>query len=330
MALRIFILGAGTVCKGLLKTIMQRSEFSVCGVASSSGYVYSKDGLQKADLEKVAAGKKISELPGFVQKPALDAVQNCEYDALVELTTTNLKDAEPAFSHMKAALARGKHLVTSNKGPLALHFSELDSLAKKNKALFRFEATVGGAIPIFATANNYLKGDRVVSLKGILNGTTNYILSRMFDEKMRYDTVLKEAQQLGIAERDPSYDVEGIDAAAKLAIVANAIFGKNSSFSEVKRTGISRITPEILELAASQNYRIKLICSASSDGKMEVAPRFVPLSDPLASINGTLNAITLETKMAGPLTLVGKGAGESETASAVLADLIDIAGRVGK
>ncbi len=112
------------------------------------------------------------------------------------------------------------------------------------------------------------------------------------------------------------------------AIIANAIFGKTASFSEVKRTGISRITPEILELAASQNYRVKLICSAFADGKMEVAPKFVPLSDPLASINGTLNAITLETQMAGPLTLVGKGAGESETASAVLADLIDISDRV--
>ncbi len=330
MALKLLVLGAGTVGKGLLKAISRRSEFIVAGIAGSSGYAYSKEGISAADAEKIIGGRKLSEISGFREGPALELVKEADYDVLVELTTTNLKDAEPAYSHIKAAFSRAKHVVTSNKGPLALHFHELDLLAKRNGCIFRFEATVGGAIPIFATANNYLRGDRVTSLRGILNGTTNYILTRMFEEKMDYGTVLKEAQQLGIAERDPSYDVDGIDAAAKLAIVANAIFGKNASFSEVKRTGISRITPEILELAASQNYRVKLICSASSDGNMEVAPRFVPLSDPLASINGTLNAITLEARMAGPLTLVGKGAGESETASAVLADLIDISDRVKK
>ncbi len=327
MTLKLLVLGTGTVGKGVLKALFQRKEFIVCGIASSSGYLYSKDGIAAEELKKTAAGRKISELAGFVQKQAIEIVQDAEYDVLVELTTTNLKDAEPAYTYMKTALAREKHLVTSNKGPLALHFHELNSLAKKNGCIFRFEATVGGAIPIFATANNYLRADRVSKVKGILNGTTNYILSRMFEEKMPYESVLREAQQLGFAEKDPSYDVEGIDAAAKLAIVANAIFGKSASFSEVKRTGISRITPEILELAASQNYRIKLICSADADGNMEVAPCFVPVSDPLASINGTLNAITLETKMAGPLTLVGKGAGEMETASAVLADLIAISDR---
>lgn len=330
MALRILVLGAGTVGKGLLKALAQRAGFVVCGVAGSKGYVYVKEGIPSGEIERIAGGKKLAEIPGFAERPAIGIVEKGEYDVLVELTTTNLRDGEPGHSHMKAALSRGKHVVTSNKGPLALHFRELDSLAKKNNCLFRFEATVGGAIPIFATANSYLKGDRVVSVRGILNGTTNYILTRMFDEKLPYGVVLREAQQLGIAEKDPSYDVEGIDAAAKLAIVANAIFGKTASFSEVKRTGISRVTPEIIELAASQNYRVKLICSASADGRMEVAPRFVPTSDPLASINGTLNAITLETRMAGPLTLVGRGAGESETASAVLADLIDISDRVKK
>jgi homoserine dehydrogenase len=330
MALRILMLGAGTVGRGLLKAISQRKEFSVCGIASSSGSIYSKDGLPKDALGGIAGGKKPSEIPGFSQKSALELVREAEYDVLVELTTTNLKDAEPAYSHMRAALSRGKHLVTSNKGPLALHFHELESEAERNGCIFRFEATVGGAIPIFATANSYLKGDRVHSVKGILNGTTNYILTRMYEEKLPYAAVLKEAQQLGIAERDPGYDVEGIDAAAKLAIVAGAIFRRKASFGDVRRAGISRITPELLELAASQNCRVKLICSADAEGNMEVAPRFVPLSDPLASINGTLNAITLQAEMAGPLTLVGKGAGEAETASAVLADLMEIAEKVGK
>lgn len=330
MSLRLLILGSGTVGKGLLSVLTQRSEFTVCGVSCSSGYIYSKNGIAADELQKIANGKKLSEFSGFVKKPAIEIVHDGEYDTLVELTTTNLKDAEPAYSHMKAALSAGKNLVTSNKGPVALYFRELDSLAKKNNCFFRFEATVGGAIPIFATVNNYLIGDSIISLKGILNGTTNYILTRMYEEKLSYESVLKEAQQLGIAERDPSYDVDGIDAAAKLAIVANAIFRKTISFSEVKRTGISRITPEILELAALQNYRVKLICFADSSGRMEVAPKFVSVSNPLASINGTMNAITLETKMAGPLTFVGRGAGGSETASAVLADLIDICKKVEK
>lgn len=324
MALKLLILGIGTVGKALLRILENRKEFQICGIASSKGYIFFKDGIPKDDLKKVAANKNLGELSGFVGKPANEIIEHGEYDILIELTVTNLKDAEPAYSYMKAALSRGKHLITSNKGPLALHFRELDTLAKKNNCIFGFEATVCGAIPVFATANNYLAGDKIRSIRGILNGTTNYILTRMFEEKLPYDSALKEAQQLGYAERDPTYDVEGIDASAKLAIVANAIFGYDVSFQKINRIGISRITPEIIELAESSNYRVKLICSANIDGNIEVAPKFVPLSDPLAAINGSLNAITFETDMAGPLTFIGKGAGGVETASAVFADLINL------
>ncbi|MBU0586305.1 homoserine dehydrogenase [Candidatus Micrarchaeota archaeon] len=323
MSVRVLILGVGTVGKGVLKTILGKPEFSVCGIASSKGYIYSENGLGQEALKQMAAGKKMSDAADFKQGSAMELVKEKEYDVLIELTTTDIKNAEPAFSYMGEALVRGKHLVTSNKGPLALHFHELDSLAKKNECMMRFEATVGGAIPIFSTIRDYLADEKVGSVKGILNGTTNYILSRMFEERIPYATVLKEAQDRGIAEKDPSYDVEGIDAAAKLAIIGASVFGKKNAYSEVKRTGITHVTPEILELAAQRNYRIKLICSADSKG-MEVSPRFVGLSDPLASISGTTNAVTIETGSAGPLTLVGRGAGQNETAAAVIADLVNI------
>ncbi|MEW6528630.1 MAG: homoserine dehydrogenase [Candidatus Micrarchaeota archaeon] len=328
MALKLLILGTGAVGKNLLNILSQTNKFSVCGIANSTGYLYSKKGIEKNKLKKIANGKKISEFIDFVGKTAIDIVQNGDYDVLVELTTTNLKDGEPAFTHIKTALSRRKHVVTSNKGPLALKFHELNSLAKKNNALLKFEATVGGAIPIFTTVNNYFTENKIISFMGILNGTTNYILQRMSDEKMQYETALKEAQQFGIAERNPFYDVEGVDAAAKLVILTNAIFGRNATLSEVKRIGISRITPDIIELAASQNYAIKLICCASINGIMEVAPKLIPISDQLASVNGTLNAISFETKLAGRLTFIGKGAGGKETASAVLVDLIEISNKV--
>lgn len=327
--LRLLILGSGNVGRGLLKAISNNPGFLVCGIANSKGCVHQAAGIDDAALKEIAGGKALSGINGFRAGPALELVRTADYDVLVELTTTNLKDAEPAYTHMRSALERGKHLATSNKGPLALRFQELDSLAKKNNAIFRFEAAVGGAIPLFSTVRDGLAGNKITAVRGILNGTTNYILWRMFEEKLPYSAVLEEAQQMGIAERDASYDVDGIDAAAKLAILGNAVFGKGVSFGGVKRTGISRITAEILDLAATQNYRVKLICSASPSG-MEVAPKFVPVSDPLASINGTMNAITLETEMAGPITLVGKGAGESETASAVLADLMDISKKAGR
>jgi len=161
-----------------------------------------------------------------------------------------------------------------------------------------------------------------VGIEGILNGTCNYILTRMSEERMPYDLVLKEAQELGIAETDPTYDVEGIDSAIKLVIIANSIFGLDSTYKDVDVTGITKITPEALELANRNNCVVKLVCEAR-DGKLTVAPRLVPKRHPLA-VGGTLNVASILTDLAGRITISGKGAGSIETASSILSDILYI------
>ncbi len=240
----------------------------------------------------------------------------------MEVTPTNIETGEPGLSNMLAAFKSGKHIVTSNKGPLALRFTELKEAAEDNGLLFRYEATVGGAVPIFNLVHEALAGNTVIGIEGILNGTCNYILTRMEEERMPYELVLKEAQELGIAEADPTYDVDGIDSACKLVIIANSIFGKDATYRDVEVTGIRKITPEALELANKSNYVVKLVCEAGD--KLTVAPRLVPKRHPLA-VGGTLNVASIRTDLAGRITISGKGAGSIETASSILSDILFIA-----
>jgi homoserine dehydrogenase len=187
---------------------------------------------------------------------------------------------------------------------------------------FRFEASVGGAMPILNLARQCLSGDEIIGIRGILNGTTNYILTRMLREESPFEIVLREAQELGIAEADPSYDIDGIDTASKLVILANAIMGSDAAYKDVKVQGIRSVTPEAVKLAKDGGYAIKLIGEVSNN-RLEVSPRLVSLNHPL-NVEGTLNVATFETDVAGEITIVGKGAGAIETNSAILSDLIDI------
>ncbi len=329
---KVLILGFGTVGRGVCEALAGGGDFEIAGIANSKGSVANASALSSGELARLASSPKgLADCPAFKSFDSKnDSVWMCEnsdYDVLVELTPTNLVEAQPSLSHMQAALSRGKSVVTANKGPIALHYYELKALAGENNAMLRFEATVGGAIPVFS-ASRGLVADEIISINGILNGTTNYILSRMESEKMPFAIALKEAQELGYAERDPTNDVEGGDAAAKITILANAAMDLHVHFKDVKKTGISRVTPELIEFALQEKKRVKLIASAFRDehgvARAEVAPKLVPFENPLASISGTLNAITLECALAGPLTFAGKGAGKNPTASAVLNDLAEI------
>jgi homoserine dehydrogenase len=252
----------------------------------------------------------------------LDAIEKIDADVVIEATVSNVKTGEPGLSHMLNAMKRKKHVVTSNKGPLALKFKKLQKTSEKNDVLFRFEASVGGAMPILNLARHCLSGDEVLSIRGILNGTTNYILTRMLKEESPFEMVLREAQELGIAEADPSYDIDGIDTASKLVILASAIMGTDATYKDVKVQGIRNVTPEAIKLAKDGGYAIKLIGEVS-DSHLEVSPRLVPLNHPL-NVEGALNVAAFDTDIAGEITIVGKGAGAIETNSAILSDLIDI------
>ena len=266
---------------------------------------------------------KLSAYPEFGSDlNGADVLDAVEYDCLIEATPTNIVDAEPAFSLTLKAFEQGKDVVTSNKGHLALKFKEVIGAAEKAGVQFRYEASVGGAMPIINLAKETISSCGIKSIKGILNGTTNYILSRMTAEGSDYEVILKESQELGIAETDPTQDVEGIDAACKVVILANSVLGIDATYSDVEVRGISNVTLEAIELAKEEGYYVKLIGEVSKNN-LKVSPRLVKQSSQFA-IDGTLNLATVTTDLADEITVMGKGAGSLETASAMLSDLISI------
>jgi len=324
---KLSIIGFGAVGQGVARSILSKQEYlnkqgialQVVGISDSKGCEINEKGI---DIEAALLRKKQKGSVAVGTMKGLDIIQDVEHDIVVEVTPTNINNGEPGLGNMRAAFESGKHVVTSNKGPLALHFSELKELAEDNGLFFRYEATVGGAVPIFNLVHEALAGNTVIGIEGILNGTCNYILTRMSDERMPYDLVLKEAQELGFAETDPTYDVEGIDSAIKLVIIANSVFSQAATYKDVDVTGINKITPEALELANKNDYVVKLVCEARG-GKLTVAPRLVPKRHPLA-VGGTLNVASILTDLAGRITISGKGAGSIETASSILSDILYI------
>ncbi|HNY89161.1 MAG TPA: homoserine dehydrogenase [Methanoregulaceae archaeon] len=320
--MKIAILGMGSVGRGLLEMIDGKElGLMVTGIADSKSALMDSDGIH---IEEVLMAKRERGYCGDKSLSAADVVERCDYDVLVEVTPTDADSGEPATGFMKTAIGRGKHVVTSNKGPIALHFSTLQSLARKHGVVIRYEATVGGAIPVMHTLEHGLAGNRVLAVYGILNGTSNFILTRMAAEGLTYEQALLEAREMGYAEADPTYDVKGIDAAIKLVILSNTIWKRNVKLSDVTITGIDMLTNDALRLAEEQHCTIRLIAEAIPEkGILRVAPRILPRTHPLV-VENTLNAITIDTDMAGEITLIGKGAGSRETASACIGDLLFI------
>ena len=320
--MKVAILGMGTVGRGLLEMIEGKDlGLTVTGIADSKSALLDRDGIH---IEEILAAKRERGFCGDKGLSAADVAERGDYDVLVEVTPTDANSGEPATGFMKTAIGRGKHVVTSNKGPVALHFAALQSLARKHGVTLRYEATVGGAIPVMHTLQHGLAGNRVMAVYGILNGTSNFILTRMAAEGLTYEQALLEAREMGYAEADPTYDVKGIDAAIKLVILSNTIWKWNVKLSDVNITGIDMLTNDALRLAEDQHCTIRLIAEAVPDkGILRVAPRILPRTHPLV-VENTLNAITIETDMAGQITLIGKGAGAKETASACIGDLLFI------
>ncbi|MCW3135918.1 MAG: homoserine dehydrogenase [Canidatus Methanoxibalbensis ujae] len=324
---RITIIGFGNVGGCVAEVLMRRREafireygidFRVVGVADAKGVFVSEDGIKWDILRSFRERHSISR---NTDMSALELIEDVEHDIVVEATPTNLKSGEPGLSHIIAALRASRHVVTSNKGPVALKYDELMNIADAKGVQLRFEATVGGAMPLISLIQN-LEGNEVTAIKGVLNGTCNYILTRMYEEKIPFEHALREAQALGIAESDPSQDISGEDTAVKLVILANAVFHMKASLDDVSVQGISEITPEALKLADDAGYTIKLVGEVSRE-RLEVAPRLVLKGDPL-DVRGTLNVATVKTDIAGDITIVGKGAGPKEAASAVLSDMLKI------
>ncbi len=323
---RVTIIGFGYVGRGVAEVIKRKHDaiarkhgidLKIVGIADLKGSIVNENGLREEEIMNLRTGKNLKEIS------SLDVIKEVEHDVMVETTPTNVDNGEPGLTHVLTALESDRHVVTSNKGPIALEYKRVTELAAKRGKELRFEASVGGAMPIISLVRENLAGNGVISIEGILNGTCNYILTRMAEEKLPYEHVLKEAQGLGIAEADPSKDIEGIDTAVKLVILANSIFDMNAAYKEVEVTGITEITPEALKLADDEGYVIKLIGEVDNDGSLKVAPRLVAKGNPL-NVGGTLNVATIKTDLAGEITVIGKGAGPIEAASAILSDIIGI------
>ncbi len=313
--MKLAVAGAGAVGRSVLELAAEYGH-SVTAIADSSSGAIDPAGL---DPETVLARK---DDEGRVGATDPDEVLDSGYDALVEATPTTLGDAEPGFSHAVAALERDRHIVLANKGPVAERYADLRAAERESAGEVRFEATVGGAIPAVSTIEDF-GPEHVTAVRGVLNGTANFILTRMAAEGLDYEHVLAEAQDLGVAEADPSFDVEGTDAALKCVITANVLSDREFTLADAEVAGIESIPGNALELAAEDGRTVRLIGEATPEG-VRVGPRLVPENGPLA-VAGTRNIVQLETTHAGRLHLSGRGAGGPETATAVLSDV----GRLG-
>lgn len=329
--MRIILCGFGVVGQSFAKLLESRSEDlyaryglkpRIVGVFDRKGSANDPSGL---DTSKLIDVKKkygsVNRYSGaFDNTSGTQNINNLEAEVLIEATESNYKDAEPGMTHIIDAMKRGMHVISVNKGPLALAFPSLMELADYNHVLFRFSGTVGGGTPILDFAKNSLRGERIVSFDGILNGTTNYILTNMADG-MSFDDALDDAKKKGYVEADESLDLDGLDAAAKLVILANWIMGMKVTMPDIKRTGIRNVDSDDIKHATEKNCAIKLIASCSKE--LIVAPKAIAADDPLC-VSGTLNAISFTSEQSGTQTIIGRGAGGIETASSILRDLIDI------
>jgi homoserine dehydrogenase len=338
MKFRIVFLGFGRVAQGLAKILVEKAatlkklyDFDFRTVAVSDiakGSILNNHGL---DLEKVLAlakqGRSLEEYPsGRKGLASLDTIKNADATMLVETTWTNLQDAEPGLTHIKAGLKRGLHVVTSNKGPIALAYPELAALARSRRRNLRFEATVMSGTPAINLATEALAGATVKSVRGILNGTTNYILTEM-ESGRPYSEALRRAQELGYAEADPTGDVEAWDPTGKIVILANVLMSGKLKVAEVHREGITHLTLTDVGSARKEGKRIKLVAKAYvEEGKVkaQVQPERLPLADMLTHVSGVLNAITITTDVQPDVTIIGPGAGGDSAGYALLSDMLAI------
>jgi homoserine dehydrogenase len=335
----IALIGFGGVNRALAQLIASNNErwnqelgFRLSIVAVSDlhlGSVISANGIDARMLVETKFNKGgFGQLSGgSAEADNEKVIRQAPADIVAEATFTNPVDGEPAVSHCRWALQSAKHVVTTNKGPVALASSELKALAARHGVRFEYEGAVMSGTPVIRMAQTTLAGSNVHGFEGILNGTSNFVLGRM-ESGLDFTAAVQEAQELGYAEADPTADVEGHDVRLKVVILANELLGGNLKPKDVACNGISQLSPADIEAAARQGHRWKLIGSAAvgEAGRIEarVAPQRLPLDHPLAGVTGVINAISFKTDLLGAITVTGPGAGRVETAYALLSDIIAI------
>ena len=314
--MRVGLIGIGTVGGGTYKILTENSE-----------EIFKKTG-KKIEITMVAdtnlsLAKNIVKAPVIITDDATKLIQSNEVDIVIEL----IGGVGISRTFVQQALENKKHVVTANKALIAMHGEELVKLAKKNNVILAYEASVAGGIPIIKAVREGLAANKIEWIAGIVNGTTNYILSEMKENNLSFNVALKQAQELGFAEADPTFDIEGIDAAHKITILASLAFGIPINFDAAYIEGITQLTQKDITYAEELGYRIKLLAITKlvSDGvELRVHPTLIPEKRLVANVNGPMNAVLVKGNMVGPTLYYGAGAGAEATASAVVADIIDI------
>ncbi len=320
-SIRVGLLGLGTVGAGVARVLLSHRE----ELEEKIGAPIELGAIADQDLANPRKGLNLHELP-LTSDPAR-VLDDPSIDIVVEL----IGGLEPARSYILRALANGKHVVTANKALLATHGEELYAEARQRGRMLAFEAAVAGGIPLIRSVKEGLAANRITSLYGIVNGTSNYILSKMTDEGQEFGRVLAEAQAQGYAEVDPTFDIEGIDSAHKLQILATLAFRTSVRLKDIYVEGISKITPQDIALAREMGFRIKLLAIAkAANGLLElrVHPTMIPENSPMSAVSGVFNAVFLSGDVVNDLMFYGRGAGQMPTASSVWADIVEIARRL--
>jgi homoserine dehydrogenase len=319
-SVRIGIIGFGTVGAGTARILLRKRR----ELESKLGFPLVLKNIADLDTKR-DRGIKLPE--GVLINNANTILNDPEIDIVVEL----MGGIHPAKEFILQAIRNGKHVVTANKALLATEGKEIFKAAEKNNVDIGFEASVAGSIPIIKVVRESLIGNSIQNIYGIINGTSNYILTKMTEEGVDFSSALKEAQALGYAEADPTFDIEGIDSAHKLTILVSLAFGVPFSFKKIYTEGITKITPLDIQFASEFGYKIKLLAIAKQSGKdveVRIHPTMLPDSHMIAGVNGVFNAIYIESDATGPQLYYGRGAGEMPTGSAVVSDIADIAGGI--
>lgn len=315
--INVGLIGFGTIGAGVAKILSDNQEVIQKRLGASVCLT------KIADLD-ITTDRGVSLDEGVLTTSVDDILENPEIDIVVEL----IGGYEPARTFLLNAIKNNKHVVTANKALLAKHGDEIFETVDEKGLSIGFEASIGGAIPIIRSIRESFVANRIQVIEGIVNGTANYILSKMSDENCDFDVALKEAQEKGFAEADPTFDIEGIDSAHKIAVLTRIAYGTPVKFEDIKVSGITNITSEDIECAREFGYRIKLLAISKYDGKaidIRVHPAMIPSNHPMASVNGVLNAIRVCDDMMEENILAGHGAGALPTGSAVVGDVVEIA-----
>ena len=339
MEVRMVICGMGRVGQAFAGLLIQKDKdlkkrydlnLRVVGAVDIGGAAVSPSGLPLEELlAHLKKGGRVEEMSRLGKKnlSGKEVLSSIPADLLVETTPTNIQDGEPAMTHIRTALTHGRHVVTAAKGPLVLRYKELKELAQKSKVKMMISAATAAALPTLDVGLSCLAGTEVLTAEGILNGTTNYILTRMYEEGTPYKDALAEAQKMGVAEPDPSLDVEGRDTANKILLIANEVFQAGLSLKDIPVEGITRVTPEDIQRAKKEGKVIKLIGKVErKDGNVvaSVAPLALTKEHPLASVRGTEKAISYLTDTMDRVTVSGGKSNPLGAAAAILKDIIRI------